>query len=212
MATDSTELTFVRCPSCRSLVPAVSTRCRMCGAGLDANATPEAGEQDKKGGRVRQRTMSQPQSELNSAVSKLRNEEEAPEPVAPVRATPTPAAPIRTEVVAPPAPTAAPQQMVQEEEEVDPLSAYIEEVDEEPAATTATAVDPEQQESHEAASSTEHRNGAAAKTPEPVAAGISSTGVASIPAAHILVGKPAAKPPVAPRVETEISTAPEEIS
>lgn len=35
MATDSTELTFVRCPSCRSLVPAVSTRCRMCGAGLE---------------------------------------------------------------------------------------------------------------------------------------------------------------------------------
>ena len=37
MATDSTELTFVRCPSCRSLVPAVSSRCRMCGAGLDAS-------------------------------------------------------------------------------------------------------------------------------------------------------------------------------
>ena len=32
---DSTELTFVRCPNCRSLVPAVSTRCRMCGAPLD---------------------------------------------------------------------------------------------------------------------------------------------------------------------------------
>ena len=32
---DSTELTFVRCESCRSLVPAVSTRCRMCGAPLE---------------------------------------------------------------------------------------------------------------------------------------------------------------------------------
>ena len=41
MATDSTELTFVRCPSCRSLVPAVSTRCRMCGATLDATAADE---------------------------------------------------------------------------------------------------------------------------------------------------------------------------
>ena len=40
MATDSTELTFVRCPSCRSLVPAVSTRCRMCGAGLEGVAKP----------------------------------------------------------------------------------------------------------------------------------------------------------------------------
>ena len=38
MAIDSTELTFVRCPSCRSLVPAVSTRCRMCGASLDVAA------------------------------------------------------------------------------------------------------------------------------------------------------------------------------
>ena len=35
---DNTELTFIRCPSCRSLVPALSTRCRMCGASLDKNA------------------------------------------------------------------------------------------------------------------------------------------------------------------------------
>lgn len=35
MATDSTELTFIRCSSCRSLVPAVSSRCRMCGAPID---------------------------------------------------------------------------------------------------------------------------------------------------------------------------------
>ena len=45
MATDSTELTFVRCPSCRSLVPAVSSRCRMCGAGLDSS-DDLAGEAD----------------------------------------------------------------------------------------------------------------------------------------------------------------------
>ncbi|MCB0320593.1 MAG: FHA domain-containing protein [Bdellovibrionales bacterium] len=38
MATDSTELTFVRCPSCRSLVPAVSSRCRMCSAPLGGGA------------------------------------------------------------------------------------------------------------------------------------------------------------------------------
>ena len=44
MATDTTELTFVRCPSCRSLVPAVSTRCRMCGAGLEAGARDVAAE------------------------------------------------------------------------------------------------------------------------------------------------------------------------
>ena len=38
MSTDSTELTFVRCHSCRSLVPALSTRCRMCGATLEQEA------------------------------------------------------------------------------------------------------------------------------------------------------------------------------
>ncbi len=45
MSADSTELTFIRCSSCRSLVPAMSTRCRMCGADLQAKkptATPEA--------------------------------------------------------------------------------------------------------------------------------------------------------------------------
>ncbi len=73
MATDSTELTFVRCPSCRSLVPAVSTRCRMCGAGLDASAKAEddAGD-DSKSQRVRQKTMSAPDNEMSSTVGKIR--------------------------------------------------------------------------------------------------------------------------------------------
>ena len=39
---DSLDLTFVRCPSCRSLVPAISTRCRMCGASLEATAAADA--------------------------------------------------------------------------------------------------------------------------------------------------------------------------
>lgn len=59
MSTDSTELTFVRCPSCRSLVPAVSSRCRMCGSALEAVARP-AGER-KEGDdkiRARQKTVS----------------------------------------------------------------------------------------------------------------------------------------------------------
>jgi hypothetical protein len=40
MSAEDTELTFIRCPSCRSLVPAVATRCRMCGhqfSSQDAN-------------------------------------------------------------------------------------------------------------------------------------------------------------------------------
>ncbi len=39
---DSLDLTFVRCPSCRSLVPAISTRCRMCGASLEATASADS--------------------------------------------------------------------------------------------------------------------------------------------------------------------------
>lgn len=75
MSTDSTELTFIRCPSCRSLVPAVSTRCRMCGASLDAAATQAEGGENRAAGRVRQRTMSTtPQSEFGQAVDRLRDE------------------------------------------------------------------------------------------------------------------------------------------
>ena len=42
MSGEDTELTFIRCPSCRSLVPAVATRCRMCGHQFGAQETTEA--------------------------------------------------------------------------------------------------------------------------------------------------------------------------
>ncbi len=59
MASDSSELTFVRCSSCRSLVPAVSTRCRMCGAPLDSSADQSTKEPESDAeSRVRQRTNS----------------------------------------------------------------------------------------------------------------------------------------------------------
>lgn len=209
MATDSTELTFVRCPSCRSLVPAVSTRCRMCGAGLDANASQEAADQDKKGGRVRQRTMSQPQSELNAAVGKLRAEEVEHETPAPsIQPKPTPA-PEQATVPSPMAIVEAPDDQ-EASEELDPLSAYIEEVDDE-AASAADAGEATPSVSNEAASS-EHRNGSAAKAPEPVSSGIATAGVASIPAAHILVTKtaPVKTAPPAASAETVISTPAEE--
>lgn len=103
MSTDSTELTFVRCPSCRSLVPAVSTRCRMCGAALDPAAGGADESSAQSGGRVRQRTMSsKADSEVAEATEKLREEH-----VDELQASPG-------------------------EAEVpfdDPLSAYIEEVD-----------------------------------------------------------------------------------
>ncbi|RME61850.1 MAG: FHA domain-containing protein [Candidatus Dadabacteria bacterium] len=78
MATDSTELTFIRCPSCRSLVPAVSKKCRMCGAKIGEESAEESTAEKKasKESRVRQRTMTGSQSELNQAVSDIREEEE----------------------------------------------------------------------------------------------------------------------------------------
>ena len=65
MTTEETELTFVRCPNCRSLIPAIATRCRMCGAQFEKkgeNAEPpastEAGGTAQRQSRVRQRTIS----------------------------------------------------------------------------------------------------------------------------------------------------------
>ncbi|MFN8391711.1 MAG: FHA domain-containing protein [Bdellovibrionota bacterium] len=42
MTTEETELTFIRCPSCRSLIPAIATRCRMCGAQFEKGAAPQS--------------------------------------------------------------------------------------------------------------------------------------------------------------------------
>ena len=76
MATDGSELTFIRCPACRSLVPAVSSRCRMCGATLDSldQAEEPQAEDLQKSGRVRQRTMSKPNDVLSQTASELRDE------------------------------------------------------------------------------------------------------------------------------------------
>ncbi len=120
MATDSTELTFVRCPSCRSLVPAVSTRCRMCGATLDAAAASDEADKEKKSGRVRQRTMSAPDSELSAAASQVREDAPPPPPPpppAPERATPA----------------------IEAHEEDDPLGDYLDAIDEVPAVKASPA-------------------------------------------------------------------------
>lgn len=57
MAGDNAELTFVRCPSCRSLVPAISTKCRMCGATFESGQAEEEKPRIPSG-RVRQHTTS----------------------------------------------------------------------------------------------------------------------------------------------------------
>ncbi len=122
MTADSTELTFVRCPSCRSLVPAMSTKCRMCGTSLDASTSKgdEQGKSQKPQGRVRQRTSTQPDSELVASAQKFRDESSEES-------------------------HAYDESDVSEDDFVDPLSAYVEEVDaKEPEA--GTPVKPMQEE------------------------------------------------------------------
>ena len=76
---DETELSFIRCPNCRSLVPAVASRCRMCGfilkdasskqvsthpdqslveAAGSAAKNPQEDLSEERPSRVRQRTIS----------------------------------------------------------------------------------------------------------------------------------------------------------
>jgi hypothetical protein len=70
MTTEETELTFVRCPSCRSLIPAIATRCRMCGAqfekGGEAQSDSNQDQSDpSRKSRVRQRTISATPEEVD---------------------------------------------------------------------------------------------------------------------------------------------------
>jgi hypothetical protein len=70
MNSEETELTFIRCPSCRSLVPAVATRCRMCGHYFEGESTDtqgESGDLAKRKSRVRQRTISVSKDEIEDA-------------------------------------------------------------------------------------------------------------------------------------------------
>lgn len=112
MASESSELTFVRCPSCRSLVPASASRCRICNNPLEASSAASGGEAAKTpAGRVRQRTISAQSDELLAA----------PEESAPV----TDGGSVATQAPG---------------EEVDPLSAFLEELDEAPQSPAPTPV------------------------------------------------------------------------
>jgi len=80
MAGESAELTFVRCPFCKSLVPATSKTCRMCGESLEAQTNKDETE-SKKSSRIRQRTMTRPSDELQRAAQQIRDEVESSTPV-----------------------------------------------------------------------------------------------------------------------------------
>lgn len=64
MASETSELTFVRCPSCRSLVPASAARCRICNNPLEGTNRAEGGDATRPPGRVRQKTITASAEEL----------------------------------------------------------------------------------------------------------------------------------------------------
>lgn len=64
MASETSELTFVRCPSCRSLMPVSAPRCRHCNTPVDAGARGDSGDGNRPVGRVRQKTITASAEEL----------------------------------------------------------------------------------------------------------------------------------------------------
>jgi hypothetical protein len=103
----------------------------MCGAGLDAAASGKAEDssENRRSGRVRQRTMSHSQEELNSAVSKIR-EEMVPTQLAAQNSSEDEKGRATVEIYpeANEAQSRANQAANETGEGDDPLSAYIEEV------------------------------------------------------------------------------------
>lgn len=80
MASETSELTFVRCPSCRSLVPVTASRCRICNNPLEGGGKAGEGDTSKQPGRVRQKTITASAEELMGAESSATTD--APPPVA----------------------------------------------------------------------------------------------------------------------------------
>ena len=119
MASEPSDLTFVRCPSCRSLVPASAARCRICNNPLDALAQSEGGGEAAKGtGRIRQRTVTAAPQDVISAVVAAKTEKAL-------------------------AVSAAPS--VQGDDEFDPLGAYLQDLEgvDEVVATAPEALQPD---------------------------------------------------------------------
>ena len=119
MASEPSDLTFVRCPSCRSLVPASAARCRICNNPLDSLAQSEGGGEAAKGtGRIRQRTVTAAPQDVISAVVAAKTEKAL-------------------------AASAAPS--VQGDDEFDPLGAYLQDLEgvDEVVATAPEALQPD---------------------------------------------------------------------
>lgn len=119
MASETNELTFVRCPTCRSLVPASASKCRICNAILDAGSKGSSSEvSPPAGGRVRQKTVSAGAEEVKGIVTAS----------APPAATPRPEPQITNSAPPTLAPT-APASSDSAEEIFDPLGAFLQDLD-----------------------------------------------------------------------------------
>lgn len=122
MASETSDLTFVRCPTCRSLVPASASRCRICNATLEAGGKT-SGEASAGANRVRQKTVSASPDEVASMLSASQ-----PQPAAP---------PPPTKPVAPLAPAEDP--FGSNDDGFDPLGAYLQDLDSEPTQPSVEA-------------------------------------------------------------------------
>jgi Uncharacterised protein family UPF0547/FHA domain len=70
MSTDKNDISFMRCPSCKSLVPTASKKCRMCGFVFENSVDSTAEDNSLTSGRVRQRTVSRSREEILAALEK----------------------------------------------------------------------------------------------------------------------------------------------
>lgn len=108
MASETSELTFVRCQTCRSLVPASASRCRICNATLEAASKSGSAETPGAGARVRQKTVSASAEEVAGLVA-----EQSPPPSSFSSS-----------------PAATPSSIAAEDDgEFDPLGAYLQDLD-----------------------------------------------------------------------------------
>jgi hypothetical protein len=135
MASETNELTFVRCPACRSLVPAAATRCRICNNPLEGESSAKSDDSDaaRNASRVRQKTITATPDDVAAALMSAQGKSTAPSEPAAIAGT-----------------TASAAVVDNDDDDFDPLSAFLEEIEDvsttpvaavEPAASAAGAID-----------------------------------------------------------------------
>jgi len=116
MASETSDLTFVRCPSCRSLVPASATRCRICNNPLDGLSRDDGDSSKGASARVRQKTITATPEDVQAVMAQSQ-----------AASSPQPPPP-------PPPSSVDPEVSPEAPEDHDPLGAYLQEVESSPGA------------------------------------------------------------------------------